>query len=177
MPPLPISDSRIQIALCKIVSGGQTGTDRAALDWAITHGVEHGGWCPAGRRAEDGVIPARYSLRETPGRDYRQRTRWNVRDSDATLIITPSPEVTGGSLFTQKCARNLSRPYLHVHPCTKWRKWIRVFLATNSIGVLNVAGPRGSSAKNMETFVHEVLDEVLRSKQQRSGVSGVTKPA
>ncbi|HEV7929186.1 MAG TPA: putative molybdenum carrier protein [Nitrosospira sp.] len=145
----------------KIVSGGQTGADRAALDWAIARGIEHGGWCPAGRRAEDGAIPARYSLWQTPGRDYRQRTKWNVRDSDATLIITPSPELTSGSLFTQECARNLSRPYLHVHPCTMWRDWIRTFLGTNSIRVLNVAGPRGSSAKNMDTFVHEVLDEVL----------------
>jgi hypothetical protein len=146
----------------KIVSGGQTGADRTALDWAIATGIEHGGWCPAARRAEDGVIPERYSLRQTPSRDYRQRTKWNVRDSDATLIITPSPKLTGGSLFTQECARNLSRPYLHVYPCTMWREWIRTFVETNSIRVLNVAGPRGSSAKNMETFVHEVLRNAER---------------
>jgi hypothetical protein len=150
----------------KIVSGGQTGADRAALDWAIAHGIEHSGWCPAGRRAEDGVIPERYSLRQTTRRDYRQRTRWNVRDSDATLIITPTPELAGGSLFTQECARNLSRPYLHVYPSSTWREWIRIFLQTNSIEVLNVAGPRGSSAKNMETFVHEVLDEVLNNAER-----------
>ncbi|MCB1984487.1 MAG: hypothetical protein KDF49_03580, partial [Nitrosomonas sp.] len=67
----------------KIMSGGQTGADRAALDWAIAHNVSHGGWCPAGRRAEDGVIPSHYDLQETDSKEYKQRTKWNVRDSDA----------------------------------------------------------------------------------------------
>ena len=71
----------------RIVSGGQTGADRAALDWAIERGIPHGGWCPRGRRAEDGRIDRRYALRETPAHDYQQRTRWNVRDSDGTLIF------------------------------------------------------------------------------------------
>ena len=78
----------------KIVSGGQTGADRAALDWAIDHGTAHGGWCPRGRRAEDGAIPARYLLNETPSARYEERTEWNVRDSDGTVIPTcrmPSP--------------------------------------------------------------------------------------
>ena len=73
----------------KIVSGAQTGVDRAAPDWAILHGIEHGGWCPAGQRAQDGEIPDMYSLQQTPGRNYRQRASWNVRDSDATLIVVP----------------------------------------------------------------------------------------
>ncbi|PTR17016.1 putative molybdenum carrier protein [Nitrosospira sp. Nsp2] len=154
------------MAIHKVVSGGQTGTDRAALDWAIDNGIEHGGWCPAGRRAEDGEIPERYALRQTPGRNYRQRTKWNVRDSDGTLIITPTPELTSGSLWTQECARDLSRPYLHVYPCTSWREWIRTFLQTNSIRILNVAGSRGSSAKNIEAFVHEVLDEVFSNVER-----------
>jgi hypothetical protein len=72
----------------RIISGGQIGVDRIALDWAIAHGTQHGGWCPTGRRAEDGRIPDRYYLQETPSRNYEQRTKWNVRDSDATLIIT-----------------------------------------------------------------------------------------
>src|SRR5262245_64267849 len=70
----------------KIVSGGQTGADRAALDWAIEHGFEHGGWCPLGRKAEDGAVPARYDLAETPTDRWEQRTEWNVRDSDGTVI-------------------------------------------------------------------------------------------
>jgi hypothetical protein len=145
----------------KIISGGQTGVDRAALDWAMEHGVQHGGWCPAGRRAEDGVIPERYSLQETPARQYQQRTRWNVRDSDATLIISLSTELTGGSLATQECANKMNRPRLHVYPCSEWRSWLHTFMETHPIRVLNVAGPRLSGAANIEQFVGEVLEEIL----------------
>jgi hypothetical protein len=149
------------MAIRKIVSGGQTGADRAA----VARGIEHGGWCPRGRRAEDGIIPERYSLQQTPGRGYRQRTKWNVRDSDATLIITSTAELNGGSLFTQEYARKLNRPHLHVYPGNDWRERITFFLNTNLIRTLNVAGSRSSSAKNIEAFVREVLDEVLRSAE------------
>ena len=74
--------------IARVVSGGQRGVDRAALDVAIELSIPHGGWCPAGRRAEDGRIPDHFQLQETPSRDYPQRTRWNVRDSDGTLILT-----------------------------------------------------------------------------------------
>ena len=70
--------------------------DRTALDWALAHHIPHGGWCPAGRRAEDGVIPDCYDLQETPEQNYQQRTKRNVRDSDGTLIITAMKELTGG---------------------------------------------------------------------------------
>ena len=148
----------------KIISGGQTGADRAALDWAIANDIQHGGWCPAGRRAEDGIIPDCYCLQETPGRNYQQRTKRNVRDSDATLIVTLAPELTGGSLFTQEWARKIHRPYLHVYPYIEWRKWISAFFKTNAIRVLNVAGPRNSSARGIEQFVHEVLDEAFMKR-------------
>ena len=72
----------------KIVSGGQTGADRAGLDFAIAHGIPHGGWCPKGRKAEDGTIPERYGLSETSRADYLQRTEANVRESDGTVIFT-----------------------------------------------------------------------------------------
>ncbi|HCU87034.1 MAG TPA: hypothetical protein DGP39_05850, partial [Verrucomicrobiales bacterium] len=98
----------------KIVSGGQTGADRAALDWAMAHGVPHGGWCPAGRLAEDGVIDMRYSLKETPQPEYLQRTEWNVRDSDATLIVSCAAELAGGSLATWDLAAAHDRPCLHL---------------------------------------------------------------
>jgi len=71
----------------RIVSGGQTGADRAALDWAIAHGIPHGGWCPKGRKAEDGMSQAKYELIETPSTDYVQRTELNVRDSDGTVVF------------------------------------------------------------------------------------------
>lgn len=78
--------------------------------------------------------------------NYRQRTQWNVRDSDATLIITPAAELPGGSLFTQEWAQKIGRPCLHVYRCNEWREWIRIFFGTNSIAILNVAGPRNSGA-------------------------------
>ena len=79
------------------------------------------------------------------------------------LTLAEVAELTGGSLFTQECARNLDRPFLHVYPSDEWREWIRIFLKTNSIRILNVAGPRNSSAKNLQPFVQEVLDEALRT--------------
>lgn len=101
----------------RIVSGGQTGADRAALDWAIEHQVPHGGWCPAGRRAEDGTIPARYRLEELPeGGGYRRRTKANVRDADATLIVSIEPVLTGGSKETRLFAQRMAKPWLHVPP-------------------------------------------------------------
>ena len=75
----------------KIVSGGQTGADRAALDWALARGVECGGWCPKGRRAEDGPINAKYPLKETPPAAYIQRTGWNLWNSDATVLFSIDP--------------------------------------------------------------------------------------
>lgn len=143
----------------KIISGGQTGVDRAALDWAIKNGIPHGGWCPKGRRAEDGVIPDGYGLCETSQRDYRQRTRRNVHDADATLIVTLGRELKGGSLFTQQYAKTIGRPCLHVFPGNGWHERIEEFLETNRIRVLNVAGSRSSSAPGIEQFVHAVLNE------------------
>jgi hypothetical protein len=81
--------------LVRVVSGGQTGVDRAALDAALACGLPCGGWCPRGRRAEDGPIDPGYPLRETPGDDYAERTEWNVRDSDATLVLVAVLNVAG----------------------------------------------------------------------------------
>lgn len=146
----------------RIVSGGQTGVDRAALDWAIAKGIPHGGWCPAGRIAEDGVIPERYHLCETPTRHYRPRTRWNVRDSDATLIISSSPILTGGSLVTKEWAIRINRPHLHVYPGHGWRRSLHEFLEMHPVRLLNVAGPRHSRSGDLDCFVYEVLDEIDR---------------
>ncbi|MCP4451447.1 MAG: hypothetical protein GY809_08300, partial [Planctomycetes bacterium] len=98
-----------------IISGGQTGVDRAALDWAIEAGVAHGGWCPKGRLAEDGPIPSQYDLAETPSDDYAVRTHWNVRDSDATVIVSLHRTLSGGTELTQMLAVALGKPWLHVH--------------------------------------------------------------
>lgn len=151
------------MAFQKIVSGGQTGADRAALDWAIEQGVLHGGWCPKGRRAEDGRLPDRYQLQETPSRSYRQRTAWNVRDSDATLIVTLTASLTGGSLLTQQCATRTNKPCLHLFPHPEWQDQLSAFVKRQRIGVLNVAGPRASSAPGIESFVHTVLNQLNAS--------------
>ncbi len=126
----------------KIVAGGQTGVDRAALDVALELGIPCGGWCPAGRRAEDGPIADRYPLRETPSPAYRQRTEWNVRDSDATLILA-RPPLAGGTALTAKLARAYRRPLLIADPAEPTEvKRVRRWLAIVAPAVLNVAGPR-----------------------------------
>lgn len=147
------------------MSGGQTGADRAALDWAVGHDVPHGGWCPAGRRAEDGVIAAQYRLQETPEHGYEQRTRWNVRDSDATLIVSLSPELTGGSLATRQWAEKMERPCLHIYLCDGWRERMAAFLEAMPVQILNVAGPRSSGAPGIEQFVDEVLSTLILETQ------------
>jgi hypothetical protein len=149
------------VLLEKILSGGQTGVDRAALDWAIKHGIPHGGWCPKGRRAEDGMIPQRYCLDETPQSHYRQRTKWNVRDADATLIVTLSRKLTGGTLFTSAYSKRVDKPCLHIAQGDDWRSKVREFCDKYQIRILNVAGPRSSQAHGIEQLVHQVLDCLL----------------
>src|SRR5262245_20122993 len=100
--------------LRKIISGGQTGADRAALDWSIRRRIPHGGWCPKGRKAEDGTIDLRYRLVETPSDDYAQRTEWNVRDSDATAVFSIRNELQGGSLLTFEMATQYNKPVIHL---------------------------------------------------------------
>ena len=129
----------------KIISGGQTGVDRAALDVALSQGIPCGGWCPKGRRAEDGPISFRYPLEETPSSDYSQRTKWNVRDSTGTLLFTIGPP-TQGTAYTRTVAQQMEKPYLlidwaqPVHP-----SFITAWIQIHHISVLNVAGPRESN--------------------------------
>ncbi len=130
----------------RIVSGGQTGVDRAALDVALAHGLPCGGWCPRGRRAEDGPIDARYPLQETDSRSYAVRTERNVVDSDGTLVVTVGPP-TGGTALTVRLARRHGRPLkvvdLDAGPdAEEVRRWI----TSEGIATLNVAGPRESTA-------------------------------
>jgi hypothetical protein len=155
----------------RIVSGGQTGADRAALDWAIGRRIPHGGWCPRGRRAEDGAILVRYRLTETPSRDYRQRTHWNVRDSDGTLIVSGARVLTGGSALTARIAQRLGRPWLHVHPGADAPRAIRDFLERHRVRTLNVAGPRASRDPAIYGYVIEVLMSAFGPARTRSGAA------
>ena len=99
---------RCSMQLNTVISGGQSGVDRAALDAAIQLSIAHGGWCPQGRRAIDGMIDERYQLTETPSAHYSQRTEWNIRDSDATLILGWGP-LDGGSALTAKLAGQMKK--------------------------------------------------------------------
>ena len=144
----------------KMISGGQTGADQAGLDWAIHHGVAHGGWCPKGRRSEDGPIGPTYELVETPKATYLQRTEWNVRDADATVIFTLDSTLDGGSRRTADFAEKLSKPWIHirasVHP-----RYLVSFLAKHAVTTLNVAGKRESVQPGIHEFVMKVFDEAL----------------
>jgi len=152
----------------KIVSGGQTGVDRAALDFAIRHGYEHGGWCPHGRLAEDGVIPSIYQLRETESADYDERTEKNVVDSDATLIVAREAELSGGTAFTNTLAVQHGRPVLVVYESdgvSSGAAALAEFLKQNHVRTLNVAGPRASQAPGIGRFVVALLEAVLAYRQ------------
>ncbi len=130
----------------RIVSGGQTGVDRGALDAAIALGIPHGGWCPRGRLAEDGTIPTDYRLRETPSSDYPVRTEQNVVDSDGTLILYRD-RLFGGTELTRRLCVKHGRPVLAVDlAAVEDPDGIRRWLCEHTIRVLNVAGPRESSA-------------------------------
>jgi hypothetical protein len=148
----------------RIVSGGQTGVDRAALDAALAAGVGCGGWCPAGRRAEDGAIPARYPLFETDEAAYGVRTRRNVRDSDATLIICDG-EPAGGTALTLTSCREEDRPVLVIdsareNPDAALRR-VEAFLARHAVRVLNVAGPRASESPGAGPYAGMLLSRLL----------------
>lgn len=145
----------------RIVSGGQSGVDRAALDVALELGVPCGGWCPAGRAAEDGPIPSRYPLRETPSAEPAQRTEWNVRDSDATLVLCRG-EPAGGTSLAVECARRAGRPFLLVDPATDLPSAVAAWIEDGGFAELNVAGPRESEAPGTYAGARTFLTEALR---------------
>lgn len=145
----------------KIVSGGQAGVDRAALDVAIALGIPCGGWCPRNRYAEDGRIEDRYPLMETPSGDTVQRTEWNVRDSDGTLVLSRG-EPSGGTALTIRFAMALGKPFLVVDLAEtggygRARRWI----GESRIEVLNVAGPRESKCPGIYAEASMLLRSAL----------------
>ena len=148
--------------ITRIVSGGQTGADRAALDFAIAHKILHGGWCPKGRLAEDGPIDRRYRLKETDMADYAERTERNVIDSDGTVIFTIAAEAKGGSAQTAEFAIKHGKPWLHLHPQLATPAIaLRNFIDDHGIQVLNVAGSRASQEPDVSTFAQQTLGEAL----------------
>ncbi len=156
-------------ARLRIVSGGQAGVDRAALDAGLAAGLEVGGACPAGRRAEDGPIPARYPLTETASADPAARTRANVRNSDATLILVPAadPATWGpGTRLAVETAAALGRPWKAVVPGAGDAAAvaaIRAWLDECGVAALNVAGPRESEAPGLGAQARVLLDALFVS--------------
>jgi hypothetical protein len=153
----PAQDPQIR----RVISGGQTGVDRGALDAAIETGIQHGGWCPRGRLAEDGKIPVCYQLDETESTEYPVRTERNVIDSDGTLILVRG-EVQGGTQLTRRLAKKHGKPLLLLdltgEPAyADARCWI----AQHAIQVLNVAGPRESSAGGISRQARDVMIQML----------------
>ena len=145
----------------KIVSGGQTGVDRAALDVALKHGVDCGGWCPAGRLDEFGRIPEGYPVTELPNGDAAARTRQNVIDSDGTVIFH-SGELRGGAEYTLQCCKGLGRPYLVIDAAKTSAEAaatsIMELIRGQTISVLNIAGPRQSEWPEGYDYVFAVLN-------------------
>lgn len=175
--------------ISKIVSGGQTGVDRAALDAAIFLEIEHGGYCPAGRRAEDGPIPPIYRLSETEKRSYSVRTELNVVNSDATLILYRE-QMTGGTELTFKLTKKHKRPCFTVNLSSlefdnsltdaskqtddgflnrrSLKEQVVLWIQSENVGVLNVAGPRESTSptitKAAESFLIKVFESATPDK-------------
>jgi len=144
----------------KIISGGQSGADRAALDAALKMNIPCGGWCPEDRAAEDGPIDAKYPLTPAPGAGHRERTRLNVRDSDGTVIFSFGP-LRGGSLSTLQECRELKKPHLvidgHEISTEDAAKSLSDLVQNRGIRVLNVAGLRTSEDARIYDYVR-VLD-------------------
>jgi len=150
----------------KIVSGAQTGVDRAALDAALESGIEAGGWCPEGRKAEDGIIPEIYPVKSLPGAGYKKRTKKNVIDSDGTVIIYFSCP-SGGTKQTLCFCIKENKPYLLVDAedtsIEQASEEIKKFIISQSIATLNVAGPRASGEARGYQYTKQVIQRVLKS--------------
>jgi Circularly permutated YpsA SLOG family len=158
-----------------VISGGQTGVDRGALDAALDLGVRCGGWCPAARMAEDGVIPARYPVTELAGARYLERTYKNVEDSDGTLVITFGPPA-GGTASTIGFCKALGRPHLIIDaavvPSEEALRLSVDFLDNESIRRLNVAGPRATGAPRGHAYAYALVRALCERAAERAGASG-----
>jgi hypothetical protein len=148
----------------KIISGGQTGADRAALDFAIKYNISYGGWAPKGRKSEDGSIPEIYQLQEMPTSDYSKRTEQNILDSDGTLIVSHGI-LTGGSALTEFFADQHKKPCIHVDLGKLSLKdaaiIINSWIEDNNVKVLNIAGPRAGKDPEIYKATFNLLETIF----------------
>jgi hypothetical protein len=160
----------------KIISGGQTGADRAGLDFAIANDLDHGGYCPRGRRSEDGVIPTHYRMIETTDWKYRTRTIFNVREADATIIFNQGRDLSTGCALTVQSAKTERKPCLLLRDFTvadksaqeQHARLVIAFIARHRPAVLNIAGNREESAPGISAHVMGTM--VLARELAREGV-------
>lgn len=153
--------------MIKIISGGQTGSDQAALDVAIKNNISHGGWITKGRRTENGPLSLRYNLSEINSYSYSKRTEMNILDSDG-IIIFSFGKLTGGSLLTKKISKKHQKKYLHINldvlNINGSIEKIKVWIKRNMISTLNVAGSRESKSPGIYDKTFEILDSVINNK-------------
>lgn len=178
-------DYLVRHLINEVVSGGQTGVDRAALDIAIKYKIKHGGWCPSGRKAEDGIIPSQYQLQEAPAPSaeqslnqeaiYNIRTELNARDSDGTLIILKT-EPIGGTLYTLEMLKKYQKPYFLYNITTHSNMDTLVtWLSENKIQKLNIAGPRASQTLGIYESTYQVLQQMLNQPLPKQQFNTVTE--
>ena len=148
----------------KIISGGQTGADRAALDFAIDNGIPYGGWLPKGRKTEDGRLSEKYHLQEMPTEDYSKRTEMNILDSDGTVIVS-NGFLKNGSALTREFAIKHKRPWIHLDrkelSLQEAAEKLIFWLTENRIKILNVAGPRAGKDPAIYETVWRLLNAAL----------------
>ena len=148
----------------KIISGGQTGVDRAALDFALSNKIECGGWCPKGRKSEDGNIPAIYPLKETETASYTERTKKNIEESDGTLILFAN-KLDRGTQLTYELCKSYAKPFLVLKLAEKSDlKKFKDWMVNNRIKTLNIAGPRESNEPGVYQFVLNFLNNLKPSE-------------
>jgi hypothetical protein len=161
----PLKSAVMRKSEIKIISGGQTGVDRAALDAALELGIRAGGWCPEGRLAEDGVIELRYPVRELPQGGYDERTVKNVNDSDATVIITFG-EPAGGTLQALQHCIKINKAYSLIDALetsvAQAVAIIRSFIGDNRVTSLNIAGPRASEEAEAYAYTKMVIMRIFQ---------------
>jgi len=155
----------------KIISGGQTGVDQAALTISMKLNIPHGGWCPKGRLSESGTIPMQYKLTETLSSDYSVRTKLNIQDSDGTLILLQSniEKIFDGTILTAQYAQETKKQYLLINlaetlEITEFTQWV----IENKIKILNIAGPRESQSPGISELSMVFLEKALKGVPSRN---------